>query len=191
MGNIELQRCQPRRAFDFGARLRLKTRPQHTGQPKISRAGKRLNSRRYGSSVASPRLMTPAPGCAHSHSLTQPVCYLAPGPASPGLAMRRQPPESPNADRQRANSLLDALPLFPDDKAEARSIDVNILPHLSANPFGGPSWLSAFHLCCLGFRGSSAWLWPYESKSASFHQELSPGQKWRLGQFLSMLSCQH
>lgn len=108
-----------------------------------------------GSSVASPHLVTPAPGCAHSHSLTQPVRYLAPGPASPGFAMRRQPPESPDADRQRADSLLDALPLFPDDKAEARSIDVNILPHLSANPFGGSSWLSAFHLCGLGFHGSS------------------------------------
>jgi hypothetical protein len=46
--------------------------------------------------------------------------------------------------------------------------------------------LSAFHLCCLGFRGSSAWLWPYESKSANCHQGLSPEQNGRLGQFLSM-----
>lgn len=140
-----------------------------------------------GSSMASPHLMTPAPGCAHSHSsLTQPVRYLAPSPASPGFAMRRQPPESPDADRQCADSLLDALPLFPDDKAEARSIDVNILPHLSAHPFGGSSWLSAFHLCCPGFPGSSTLPRPHESKSANFHQGFSPGQKWRLGQFLSM-----
>jgi len=102
---------------------------------------------------------------------------LRPKSDATGFAMRRQPSEAADADSQLADSLLNALPLLPDDKAEASSIHVNILPNLSANPFGGPSWLSAFHLCCLGFPGPAALPRPYESKSANFHQGLSPGQK--------------
>jgi hypothetical protein len=60
--------------------------------------------------------------------------------------MRRQPSKAADAHRQCTDALFDALPLFPDDEAEAGSIHVNILPNLGANPFGGPSWLSAFHL---------------------------------------------
>jgi hypothetical protein len=67
--------------------------------------------------------------------------------------MRRQPPQAADAHRQRAHALLDALPLLPDDEAEARSVHAHVLADLSLNPFDRPSWLSAFHLLRFGLPG--------------------------------------